>query len=254
MKFVVWGNSHLSAFRDAWLALDGDKKVETSFLPTPNVANFSDVVLHSSQAARLTFPDGRTQVVALPPSTESCLVIVGNGNYGHFSTYERPGGLPPLWVYSPRVCHERGVNPHLHPSLAPISSTLFEVIYRDTPLHCLLHRRGFTPAYFEQFLKIFIFVSPTPASSFFRRQLHSFQYLEAACLHQFKQAYGRIFEHQVHGLGLRELTLHYPLASLEAWDGTTSEKYLLDEELQVHANQDYWRQRIEASPLMALRG
>ncbi|MFM1800124.1 MAG: hypothetical protein RLZZ117_2402 [Cyanobacteriota bacterium] len=252
MKLVVWGNSHLHAFRDAWLALDRENRVPACFLPTPNVANFAEVVHHGSATATLNFPDGRTQAVTLPPADESVLVIVGNGNYGHFSTFERPGCLPPLWVYSPRVSQEQGVDPDLLPSIAPISSTLFEVIYRDKPLHGLLHRCGFSKDYFAQFLKVFIFISPTPASSFFRRQRHSLHYLEAACLRQFKQAYGRLFERQVQGLGLQELTLLNPSASLEAWDGTTSESYLLDEALQVHANQDYWQQRIAASPLLLL--
>jgi hypothetical protein len=69
-------------------------------------------------------------------------------------------------------------------------------------------------------------------------------------LNYFKSAYGLLFQQQVNELGLQELAINYPSSSLEALDGTTLDKYLLDEELQVHANRDYWRQRIQDSSLL----
>jgi hypothetical protein len=249
MNIVVWGNSHLTTFREALFSLVTEQQVRASFLPTPNVVNRSDIINHLSGTARLAFSNGSTSFVELPPSSDSFLVIVGNGNYGHFSTFQRPGCFPPLWVYSSQLGLERNRDQSVIARMAPISSSLFKMIYRDKPLQHLLYRSGFSKVYFEQFLKVFIFVSPTPARSFFLRQNHSQNYLESGCLNYFKHAYGLLFEEQIDDLGLRGLAINYPSSMLESLDGTTLEEYLMDEELQVHANPDYWQQRIKGSSL-----
>lgn len=250
MNIVVWGNSHLTTFREALFALDTEQQVRASFLPTSNVVNRPDIINRSSGAARLSFSNGSTSLIELPPCSNSFLVIVGNGNYGHFSTFERPGCFPPLWVYSSQLSLARNLDQHVIARIPPISSSLFSIIYRDKPLRNLLYRCGFGKGYFEQFLKVFVFVSPTPARSFFMRQNHSQYYLESGCLNSFKCAYGSLFEQEVNGLDLRGLRIQHPSSSLESLDGTTLDKFLLDEALQVHASQEYWKQRIEESSLL----
>lgn len=250
MNLVVWGNSHLASFREALFSVDAEQHAHARFLPTSNVVNLPDVVNHASRIARLTFSNDSTSLVDLPSCDDSFLVIVGNGNYGHFSTFERPGCSPPLWVYSPKMSPARSLNQNVLPPIPPISSTLFKIIYRDKPLQHLLYRCGFTKDYFDRFLKIFVFVSPTPARSFFERQNHSDHYLESGCLNYFKSAYGLLFQQQVNELGLQRLAINYPSYSLEDLDGTTLDEYLFDEEFQVHANRDYWKQRIQDSSLL----
>ncbi len=82
------------------------------------------------------------------------------------------------------------------------------------------------------------------------RQNHSQCYLESGCLNSFKCSYGSLFEQEVNGLDLRGLRIQHPSSSLESLDGTTLDKFLLDEALQMHASQEYWKQRIEESSLL----
>lgn len=250
MNYTIWGDSHLIGFMGAVENLGLNDRADLTFLPTPNVVNIKEIVSGAASSASLLF-DGEVTPVDLAQPEQSVLVVVGNGNFAHFSVYERKGGLPPLWVYAPEIHASRGggEGDGLIPSIPPVSMGLFRAVYAESVGHNLLYRHGFTAHYFKRFVKLILFIPPSPSVAFFSRQLCSEGYLEAKCLHGFRRAYAALFKQEVRRLGLTSVEINDPSGALELEDGTTAEEYLVDEVLQVHGNAAYWERRIRSSSL-----
>ncbi|SBO43780.1 hypothetical protein [Cyanobium sp. NIES-981] len=249
LSYTVWGDSHLIGFMEAVERMGLGNTSDLTFLPTPNVKNIKEIVCGTARSASLEF-DGEMLSVELKPPEQSALVLVGNGNFSHFSVYERQGSLPPLWVCLPGPRQAAVAQAGGLASIPPVSMGLFQAVYAPSVRHNLLHRHGFTTEYFNRFNTVIVFLSPTPSADFFRRQLCSEGYLEANCLQGFKRAYAAVFELEVGQLGLRSVEVNYPLKQLEVEDGTTAPEYLLEEVLQVHGNAAYWESRIRTSSLL----
>lgn len=236
MNYLIFGNSHLHAFKEAFNR-SWDHSSVPVFIPTPNLENLDEIVSGQTSIARLKFGDIKSQL-EIPSAIETTLVIVGNGNFGHFSTFEIVDTLPPLWVFNSTSCCD------LLPEYPPVSRALFNAYYSRIASYHLFDRFGFTVDFFNKFFKVIIFASPTPARSFFERQRFSSNYLQSLCLQSFKSSYSSLFRQRILDLGVRNCRISLPSSRLENLDGTTACEYLLDERLQVHANTAYWIQRI----------
>lgn len=237
MNYLIFGNSHLAAFKEAFNH-SWNSPCSSIFLPTLNLDNLDEIVSGETSIAQLKFGDKEDQL-EIPSATETTLIIVGNGNFGHFSTFEILGNLPPLWIFnSYSYCD-------VHPEYPPVSRALFNAYYAPIASHNLLDRWGFTVDFFNRFSKVIIFVSPTPARSFFERQRFSCNYLQSFCLQSFKSCYSYLFRQRILDLGLRNCQISLPSPCLENADGTTAREYLLNEPLQVHANSAYWIRQVK---------
>lgn len=248
MNVLAIGNSHLAAFRAAFDDLAPDRG-RVQYLASPTIVNAGEFFGGHTSVARVTFKDSELQEVVVHDPAETDLFIVGNGVFGHFAVFcPDPDYTLPLFVWDPEIAPA-------FPGLAAyawssrlVSRSLFRAAYAQSVPHHLMRRWSMTADFLRRFRTVTVFASPTPGASFFVKQSTTpdvAAYLASGCLRNFKKHYRALVDEFVATLPCA-VVVAYPAAEEDAV-GCTQERYLVAEELQVHATERYWASRITAA-------
>jgi hypothetical protein len=253
MNVLAIGTSHLAAFKAACEALLPDCG-RVQYLPSPQIVNAGDFFGGRTLVARLQFAGPDATEVAVHDPAETHLVIVGNGLFGHFAVFcPAPDRKLPCFVWSDDLAPSLPVLASCAWSSRLVSRSLFRELYADGVRHHVLQRWSMTPDFLRRFRKVTMFASPTPGARFFVE--HSAcpdvaAYLGAGCLRVFKANYRALVDEFVATLPCA-VAVSYPIVE-EDTVGCTQDRFLLAEEIQVHANHQYWTSRITSAIEMGM--
>lgn len=248
MNLLAIGNSHLATFQAACAAFVPDRG-RVQYLPSSHVVNATEFFGGRTLSAQLKFQDAAPVEIRIHDPADTHLVIVGNGVFGHFAVFCPPPDYKlPCFVWDAEVAAACQSLASYAWSSRLVSRPLFRAVYGETVPHFLMRRRSLTVDFLRSFGKVTIFASPTPGASFFIRQSTCpdvAAYLRCGCLRSFKAHYRALIDEFLATLPVA-VTVRYPTSEEDAC-GCTQDRFLLAEDLQVHADESYWTSRIASA-------